>query len=78
MFTAGMEVHHMLKLNGANFWLYLEKLTELSLALNGLARKTVVIWLNQYPTVDTFFERNTDIFTEKIHQWNQAVRRTLE
>jgi hypothetical protein len=39
-----------------------------------LANVTRVVWLNQYPLVDS----NGAIHSEKIHNYNKIVRRILE
>jgi len=80
----------MLKLNGANYQEYENKLREIEPVLNKLAihfntrspdllwRK--VVWLNQFPTVDNFSgnkEHNTDIFSDKMHKYNLIIRRVF-
>ena len=77
----GMEVHHMLESNGANFKLYRKKLNELGPILDELAKSSKVIWLNQYPTIDFYGgtdAHNTFIHSEKIHQYNEAVRQIFK
>ena len=71
----------MLESNGANYKLCKEKMIELGSALSQLTNTSQVIWLNQYPTVDFYgniSDHNTDIFAEKIRQYNEASRRILE
>lgn len=61
--------------------LYQQKLLELIPSLARLANVSRVVWLNQYPTVDFYgdmYEHNTDIHAEKIHDYNQAVRRIFQ
>ncbi len=70
-----MEVHHMLKSNGADYNNYLHKLIELSSVLGELSKRSQVIWLNQYPTIDP---AHWDIFSEKIHRYNKGIRRYLK
>jgi hypothetical protein len=70
-----MEVHHMLKTNGADYDQYLKKLIELIWLLGQFAQFSQVIWLNQYPTMDP---SNRDIFSEKIHLYNEDIRGTLK
>lgn len=70
----------MLQEHGADFHLYQEKLTDLAPLLGQLANASQVIWLNQYPTADFNGEvgsLKTDIHSEKIHHYNEAVRRIL-
>ena len=75
----------MLQVNGANYKLYLKRLSRLAPVLSRLANLSKVIWLNQYPTVDyydentdTGFGHNTDIFSEKIHRYNEAIQCALK
>ncbi len=77
----GMAVHHMMKENGGNFKSYQENLMQLAPILGQLANVTRVVWLNQYPSVDSnswINELNTIIFSEKIHSYNKAIRQILE
>jgi hypothetical protein len=76
----GIAVWHMLQSQGANFSLYQKKLNEFAPILGQLSNVSQVIWLNQYPTVDFYGNinaHNTDIHLQKIHHYNQAVRRIL-
>jgi hypothetical protein len=70
-----MEVHHMLKTNGADYNKYITKLKELSPLLGQFAKSSQVIWLNQYPTLDP---THWDIFSEKIHLYNEGIRGSLK
>jgi hypothetical protein len=75
-----MVVWHMLQEHGADFQLYQEKLTGIAPMLGQLANDSQVIWLNQYPTADYNGEignLKTDIHSEKIHHYNEAVLRIL-
>lgn len=68
----------MLEPNGANMTWFQQGLTELGPILNRLARTSQVIWLNQYPIVEFFGgndAHNTAIYSEKIEQYNQQVRK---
>jgi hypothetical protein len=70
--VTGIALWHMLKSKGAD-----QKLKLLALFLGQLANVSQVIWLNQYPAIESFGNidaPNTDIFSEKIHHYNQAVR----
>jgi hypothetical protein len=76
-----MAVHHMMKENGGNFTSYQENLMKFAPILGQLANVTRVVWLNQYPSVDSnswINELNTIIFSEKIHSYNKAIRQILE
>ncbi len=76
-----MAVHHMMKENGGTFKSYEENLMQLAPILGQLANVTRVVWLNQYPSVDSnswIHEINTIIFSEKIHSYNKAIRQILE
>jgi hypothetical protein len=76
----GIAVWQMLQSHGADHQLYQKKLKELAPILGRLANVSQVIWLNQYPTVEFYGKidaHNTDIFSEKIHYFNQAVREYL-
>jgi hypothetical protein len=71
----------MLKTKGADFQLYQKKLKELAPFLGQLAKVNKVIWLNQYPVVEKYGNNgamNMDIFSEKIHDYNDAVRFELQ
>jgi hypothetical protein len=79
-FLPGIAVWHMLQSQGADHHFYQKKLKELAPIFGQLANVSQVIWLNQYPTVEFYGKidaPNTDIFSEKIHHYNQAVRRIL-
>jgi hypothetical protein len=76
----GIAVWHMLQSEGADYQLYQKKLERLAPLLGELANVSRVIWLNQFPTIEFYGNieaHNTDIFSEKIHHYNQAVRRIL-
>ena len=77
-----MAVHHMMEENGGSFKLYREHLLKLAPILGQLANASSrVVWLNQYPSVDSnswVNEHNAVIFSDKIHNYNQALRRILE
>ena len=73
-----MEIYHMMKDYGADFDEYQERLRNFAPILGQLANVSQVIWLNQYPSVELYGEtdaKNTDIHTQKIFQYNEAVRR---
>ncbi len=66
--------------NGAlNFEQYKGNLTALQPLLNHLTKKSRVIWLNQYPTIDSFDTLNghPEVYSEKIHHYNLATERIL-
>jgi hypothetical protein len=49
-------------------------------SLGQLAKVSRVIWLNQYPTVELFVKIDgyySDVHSEKIHYYNQAIRQIL-
>lgn len=76
-----MAVHHMMEENGGSFKLYREHLLKLAPILGQLANASRIVWLNQYPSVDSnswVNEHNTVIFSEKIHNYNRALRQILE
>ncbi len=77
-----MAVHHMMEENGGSFKLYQEYLLKLAPILGRLANvSSRVVWLNQYPSVDSnswVNEHNAVIFSEKIHNYNRALRQILE
>ena len=71
----------MLQANDNDLPLYTTKLIELAPILNQLARTNQVIyWINQYPTYDIYgpngFHGN-DIYSEKIENYNKALRDIL-
>ena len=71
----------MLREHGADYHLYQKKLTEVGPILGQLANVSRVIWLNQYPIVEFYGNNNssnTYIHSEKMHNYNKAIRRTLE
>lgn len=66
---------------GADFQLYQKTLRDFAPILGRLANVSQVIWLNQYPTVELYGDmdaKNTDIHTQKIFQYNEAVRREFK
>ena len=71
---AGMVIHHMMEENNGSQSIYQENITKLAPILIKLANVTRVVWLNQYPSVDS----NGAIHSEKIHNYNKIVRRILE
>lgn len=71
---AGMVIHHMMEENNGSQSIYQENITKLAPILIKLANVTRVVWLNQYPLVDS----NGAIHSEKIHNYNKIVRRILE
>ena len=76
----GIALWHMLQSEGADHQIYQKKLKRLAPFLGQLANVSQVIWLNQFPTIEFYGkinDHNTDIFSEKIHHYNQAVRRIL-
>ncbi|EFX67894.1 hypothetical protein DAPPUDRAFT_260928 [Daphnia pulex] len=63
---------------GADFQQYQKTIRNFAPILGQLAKVSRVIWMNQYPTVELYGDmdaKNTDIHTQKIFQYNQAVRR---
>lgn len=77
----GMVAHHMLGDNGANYQLYEEKFAKFAPELAQLANVTRLIWLNQYPVVDSYHhnhDSNKNIYSEKLHNYNKAIRRMLK
>jgi hypothetical protein len=73
----GMALWHMLRVQHRY---YEEKLTELAPVLAQLSNVTRVIWLNQYPTIESSganISPNTQIHSKKIHVYNTSVRRIL-
>ena len=76
-----MEIYHMLQEFGADFQQYKKKLRDFAPILGRLAGVSRVIWLNQYPSVELYGDtdaKNTDIHTQKIFQYNEAVRREFK
>lgn len=74
-----MAAWHMLERRDA-FLIYEKKLQELSPILGDLAKASKVIWLNQYPTIEFYGEtgaHNTEIFSEKIHRYNEGAHGIL-
>ncbi len=69
-----MEVHHMHKPN-EDYNQYLKNLIELGPLLGQFAQFSQVIWLNQYPTIDPI---HLDISSEKIHFYNEGIRRSFK
>jgi hypothetical protein len=70
----------MLDANGSvNFDEFKEKLTQLKPIVNRVAKRNNVVWLNQYPVIDSFGPRNThnDVFSEKVHRYNMETKRIL-
>ena len=65
----------MLSSNGADYEQYLNKLIILGKVLENLAKYSQVIWLNQYPTIDP---AHWDIFSEKIHRYNEGIRKSFK
>ncbi len=67
----------MLVRNKNSLHLYAKLLREFGPILEELANETKVIWLNQYPIVDFYGQitsENTEIHSEKVHYYNEAVR----
>ncbi|EFX78295.1 hypothetical protein DAPPUDRAFT_320629 [Daphnia pulex] len=80
LLVLSMALWHMLQSEGANHQLYQKKLKQLAPVLHQLANVSQIIWLNQFPTVEFYGNingPNTEIHTEKIHQYNVAVGRIL-
>ena len=80
----------MLKENGASYQEYENSLRDIEPILSKLAISNLnttsdlirrkVVWLNQFPTVDSFSgndEDNTDIFRDKVHKYSLIVRRVF-
>ncbi|XP_046639465.1 uncharacterized protein LOC124320652 [Daphnia pulicaria] len=60
---------------------YREQLKRLAPFLDQLANVSKVIWLNQYPVVEKYGNigaMNTEVFSEKIDHYNEAVRSELQ
>ena len=73
--------HHMLKIFGADYRLFEERLLQLRPLLNRLANTSRVIWIDQYPTIDFFADNNAtnaQIESNKIHRYNLIVRRVFK
>jgi hypothetical protein len=71
----------MLDANGpVNFEKFKERLTELKPIIRRVAKENKVVWLNQYPAIDSFGPINSckDVFSEKIHQYNLETKRILK
>ncbi len=78
----GISLHHMLKLhaNGSiNFDEFKARLTQLEPIVRQVAKKNKVVWLNQYPVIDSFGPLNSlhDVFSEKVHRYNLETKRIL-
>jgi hypothetical protein len=76
-----MAIHHMMKENGGSHSIYQENLKKLAPIIGKLASVTRVVWLNQYPSVDSNSwtnENNEIIYSEKIHNYNKVVRQILD
>ena len=77
----GISLHHMLDANGTeNFQEFKERLTQLEPIISRvMAKGNKVVWLNQYPAIDSFGPLNTynDVYSEKIHHYNLATKRIL-
>lgn len=77
----GLSTHHMLHESNSNQQLYAQGLTKLAPVLQRIANtSTRVIWLRQYPVIDFYGStgsHNTDIFSAKIHQFNEESERIL-
>ncbi|XP_057381559.1 N-acetylneuraminate 9-O-acetyltransferase-like [Daphnia carinata] len=74
-------VHHMLGTNGADHRLYEENFKKFAPELGRLANVSQVIWFNQYPVEELpekIHDHNTYIHSEKIDNYNKAIRRLLE
>jgi hypothetical protein len=71
--------HHMLKLFGADYQLFEQRLLQLKPLLNQLADiSQKVIWIDQYPTIDFFAANhatNAQIESNKIHHYNLIAKR---
>ncbi|XP_046452622.1 N-acetylneuraminate 9-O-acetyltransferase-like [Daphnia pulex] len=77
MIILSIEVYHMLEENGGDFKMFEEKAKQLFGMLHKLSTNSQVIWLNQYPTIDFGLMPHIYKFainSEKIHQYNKAVR----
>lgn len=71
----------MIHQHGNDFELYKKKLKELGPVLNKLGEFTEIIWLNHYPTVDSYVadvNRTVDIYEEIIQRYNEAVMRIFK
>jgi hypothetical protein len=61
--------------------LYRKQLKRLTPFLGQLANVSKVIWLNQYPVVEKYGDigaMNTEVFSEKVDHYNEAVRSELQ
>jgi hypothetical protein len=70
----------MLDGNGsANFVKYQQSLIDLKPILDQITKKSPIIWLEQYPTIDIFGPDNShlEVFSEKIQQYNLATDKIL-
>jgi hypothetical protein len=71
----------MLKQNGANFQFYNTLMREFAKMIDNCDLSSEVIWLNQYPTNELYGDNtafNTEVHSEKIHQYNEAVRHVFK
>ena len=70
----------MLRANGANHFVFEQNLIAIRPVLKMLTQFTQIIWLYQYPTIDFYGNNNnanTDVVSQKMHNYNQIVRRAL-
>lgn len=73
-----MGLHHMLDLYGADYMLYEQQLRILKRVLEKFtAKRSRVVWLNQYPTIDWRQPTLLDIYTEKITRYNNIAQAVL-
>ena len=73
--------HHMLKIFGADYRLFEERLLQLRPLLSRLANTSRVIWIDQYPTIDFFAANhatNAQIESNKIHHYNLIAKRIFQ
>jgi hypothetical protein len=70
----------MLQKNGASHKLFEENMILIEPLLRNLSAVAQVIWFNQVPVIEMYAGNgfhNTDIFSEKIEQYNLIARKIL-
>lgn len=75
-----MALWHMFHVEHRDYQRYEKELMKIAPVLAQLSNVTRVIWLNQYPTLEFYGANNstnTYIHSNKINNYNNAVRRIL-
>ena len=60
---------------------YEHKLEMLEPKISKLSKISTVVWMNQFPVIESYSSNradNTDIYSEKIEDYNRAVRRIFK